>query len=244
MARRLALLALLACAAVANCLPLRSAETSDSESYDLVLLDDYDESLEKTLPTHITIKPKNKVIIRNKVPKFNVTKKNNKSSEKVRVIKTTINISSQTNFIVTKPPRVIEEVSSVIPRHPNATFTNVSDHQLVVSIASQTSRPSTKKTLKPRPTSPRRPPTTARPKTTTTTKRQRTTTTRRSTTHRTLKTTKKSCPQKHLNWISKYIHEKNVKKTPKNEEKSGWFVGRFTNYILIYLKDGKFKISL
>lgn len=233
MARRLALLALLACAAVANCLPLRSADTSDSESYDLVLLDDYDESLEKTLPTHINIKPKNKVIIRNKVPKFNVTKKNNKKGEKIRVIKTTINISSQTNFIVTKPPRVVEKISSVVPRHPNATFTNVSDHQLVVSV-SQTSRPSTKKTLKPRPTSPRRPPTTARPKTTTTTRRLRTTTTRRPTTHRTLKTTKKNCPQKHLNWISKYIHDKNVKKSPKNEEKSGWFVGMFTKFTYTY----------
>ncbi|CAH2086528.1 unnamed protein product [Euphydryas editha] len=223
MARRLTLLALLACAAVASCLPLQSANTSDSESYDLVLLDDYDESLEKSLPTRVTVKPKTKVIIRNKVPKLNVTKKNNKSGEKVRVIKTTINISSQTNFIVTKPPRIVEKNSSSIIVLPNKTLTNVSDHQLVVNIVSQTSRPSTKKTPKPRPSSTRRPPKTARPKITTTTRRQRTTTTRRPTTRRTLKTIKTNCPPKHLNWISKYIQEKTVKKSPKNEVKSGLF---------------------
>ncbi|XP_050345747.1 carboxypeptidase A4-like [Nymphalis io] len=234
MARRLALLALLACAAVANRRHLRSTDTSDSQSYDIVLWDDYDESIEKSLPTHVTFKPKTKVIVRNKAPKLNVTKKKTKSDEKIQVIKTTINISSQTNFIVTKPPQIVEAVSSSITRLPYKTFTNV--NKLWIDSASQTLRPSTKLPIKPRPTSTRRPPKTVRPRITTTTKEPRTSTTRRPSTRRKLKT-KVTCPPKNPNWISTYIKDNTLKKTPKNEVKSGlfsrvynWFVESKSNW--------------
>ncbi|XP_026495200.2 uncharacterized protein LOC113400047 [Vanessa tameamea] len=275
MARRLALLALLACAAVANRRPLRSTDISDSQSYDIVLWDDYDESLEKSLPKHVTFNPQTKVIVKNKVPKFNVTKKKTKSDEKIQVIKTTINISSQTNFIVTKPPQHVETLSSSISRLPYETFTNV--NKFWIDSATQTLRPSTRKPVKPRPsiststpstrkpvklrpsiptstpsprkpvnprpsipplkpstrkpikpqlstsTSTRRPPKTHSPRITSTTRRPRTSTTRRPSTRRKLKTTKVTCPPKNPSWISTYIQDNHLKKTPKNEVKSGLF---------------------
>lgn len=240
MARRLALLALLACAVLANPTrpPLSVPDTSDS--FDLVLWDDYEESLEKSFPSrHATVKPiQTKMSI--KIPTLNVTNKNTKSGEKNNVIKTTINISSYTNIIVTKrPPNV-----SSGTRAPQEIYVDVnSNHNgntLLESVGHLVNS-STKKPVKLRTkTTTRRPLKTSRPRITATTRRTRATTrtTRRSTTKsiratrttpRTTKVSKTKVPcsiQKNTGWISSYFEDNKIKKSPKKEEKSGWFVGR------------------
>ncbi|XP_034840225.1 carboxypeptidase A2-like [Maniola hyperantus] len=230
MARRLALLALLACAAAALHPPSHSTDTSDSESSDpFTLWDEYVESYENTRPPRpVAVKPHAKVFLRSKVPKLNMTKKTNKGDDKV--IKTTINISSYTNFYVTKIPPIIETFTSSYTRIPQGMYVNVTEQQSWVNGVSQVSRVSTKKPAKSRPSTTRRPPTTPRPRTTT--RRQRTTTTRRRSTTRSVRLTSKTtkvpkqkvtCSQKKPGWISNFFENNKIKKSAKKQEKSGIF---------------------
>lgn len=240
MARRLALLALLACAVLANSTRPPSRPSNATDSLDLALWDDYEESLEKSFPARkVTVKP-NKIKVTLKVPnsKFNVALKSTNSGEKNNVIKTTINISSYTNMVVTKSPPTV--AATPVTRFPQGTYVSLNNRPLLLDSADQVLISSTKKPIKTRVTTTRRPPKTSRPRITTTTRRPRTTTTRRSTprtTRRTLKTTKApkktkvTCSQKNNpGWMSTYFQDVKIKKSPKKEEKSGWFVGRF--YVL------------
>lgn len=227
MARRLALLALLACAVALHPHP-RSRYTddySDTDSADpLVLWDDYDDSRDTTPPPRLrTTPPVSKVILRNKRPKVNVTVKD-KSDDK-KIIKTTnINIESHTNFIETKPP---------MTRRPS-----VEDGQHYVLVHSSEHQVTIQTTKKPEKT--RRPPTTRRPTTRRPTTRRpttrRSTTTRRPTTRpkrRNQKTTKApqnrktTCAPKTTGWLTSFFQSNKAKKTPKKPEKSGWFLGGF-----------------
>ncbi|CAH0720785.1 unnamed protein product, partial [Brenthis ino] len=233
MARRLALLALLACAVLANPTRPPSRPLDATNSLDLALWDDYEESLEKSFPSRqVTVKP-NKIKVTLKVPntKFNVALKSTNSGEKNKVIKTTINISSYTNMVVTEPPPTV--AATPVTRFPQGTYASFSNKPLLLDSTGQGFISGTKKPIKSRITTTRRPPKTSRPRITTTTRRQRTTTTRRSTTRttrRTLKTTKVPkktqvpCSQKNNpGWISTYFQDVKIKKSPKKEEKSGLF---------------------
>ena len=223
MARRLALLTLLACAAAVRRPPTHSADISDSESLDpFSVWDEYEDSYETTpAPRTRSTTLSAKVILKGKIPKVNVTMKNTKGEEK-QVIKTTnINIESHTNFIA-KPQQ----------GNPNAvtglTVLQRGDQYVLMesSEMEQLARPTTRRpppTRRPakRPSTTRRPPSTTRRPTTRPMKRTKTT----KSPHSKKKTT---CPPKYSGWLSSFFEENNLKKIPERPAKSGWFVGRST----------------
>ncbi|XP_047988872.1 carboxypeptidase A2-like isoform X4 [Leguminivora glycinivorella] len=200
MARRLTLLALLACAVVARRL---SPSSSDSESLDpLIIWDDTEESFETTpLPRPRTPKP-TKVRLKNKA-----VNKDSISENKSKIVKsTTINIESYTNFLVTKQPPVKVQ-------HNRPDLGSGVQYQWIGGSApgayrqTSTRRP-TVRTKKP--TSTRRPTTVAR----------RTTKPTKSTPSK-----NKTCPPKKSGWLSEFFNTDKVKKTPKKQAKPGWFIG-------------------
>lgn len=191
---------------------------SDSgDSYSL--WDDYDDSYETTPPPRLRPTTTSaKVILRNKVPKVNVTVKTSKGDDK-KIIKTTnINIESHTNFIVTKAPVVSQ---GTVTRRP---VIQISEDYVIVESpelhADQFSKSSTKKPVTSRRPSSSKRPTTKRPPTT-----------RRS--RPPLKTTKApkvkkpTCPPKSTGWLSSFFQDVKEKKTPKKPAKSGWLLGGF-----------------
>lgn len=222
MARRLALLTLLACAAAVRRPPKQSSDISDSQSLDpFSVWDEYSDSYENTPPPRLrTTTLSAKVILKGKIPKVNVTMKNAKGEEK-KVIKTTnINIESHTNFIVTKPPLV--KPNSVTGRP----VLQIGDQYVLLE--SPDMDPVTRATTR-RPSTTRR--TTRRPSTT----RRLPSTTRRPTTRpmrRTPKTTKSpynkktTCPPKYSGWLSSFFEDNKLVRVPVKPAKSGWFVGR------------------
>ncbi|CAH2074042.1 unnamed protein product, partial [Iphiclides podalirius] len=232
MARRLALLVLLACA-VAPRRPPPNADRSDSESLDpFAEWDDYEDSLETTPPPRRSpTKPSAKVILRGQVPKVNVTK-NIKGDDKNKVIKTSINIESYTNFVMTMPPHAIE--TAKVTKRP------MGDAQVDHSVWSDgmvqvLTRPvSTKKPPgSRRPSTTRRASMTRRPAKTTrrpSTSRHTTTQKYRLTTKATLppKYKKSACPPKSTGWLSTFFQQNQLKKSPKKETKTGWFLGIFS----------------
>ncbi|XP_022820035.1 zinc carboxypeptidase A 1-like isoform X2 [Spodoptera litura] len=219
MARRLALLTLLACAAAVRRPPRHSADISDSESLDpFSVWDEYEDSYETTpVPRTRTTTLSAKVLLKGKIPKVNVTMKNTKGEEK-KVIKTTnINIESHTNFIVTKPPQLKPDSATGLP------VLQIGDQYVLVESPDleQVSRTTT-----------RRPATTRRPGRRTSTTRRPSTTPRRSTTRpmrRTPKTTKSpkskktTCPPKYSGWLSSFFEENKLKKVPERPGKAGIF---------------------
>ncbi|XP_026742805.1 zinc carboxypeptidase A 1-like [Trichoplusia ni] len=222
MARRLALLTLLACAAAVRRPPIHSADISDSESLDpFSVWDEYEDSYEPTPPPRMrssTIGAK--VLLKGKIPKVNVTM-NDKGEEK----HVNINIESHTNFIVTKPPPVKPNSVSGRP------IVQIGDQYVYMdsSEIESVTRPSTKRPE--RPASSRR--TTRRPSTT----RRPPPTTRRTTTRpmrRTTKPTKSpykkktSCPPKKSGWFSSFFEDSKLKRVPERPSKSGWFLGFFS----------------
>ncbi|XP_052750579.1 carboxypeptidase A2-like isoform X2 [Galleria mellonella] len=235
MARRLALLALLACAAVALTSPPRSLETSDSASFDPFELWEDSESFEPVSPLSTTKRPSAKVILRNKGPKVNVTVKKTKDDNKKNIIKrTNIKIESHTNFIVTKRPFVTPNIGNRIPYQPIVYGENEQFwfDENMEQIASWTTR---RPTASRRPTlSTMRPPT--KPKRVTTTRRPTTITHNRqsiSTTPKTTKTQQKTtCPPKKTAWFSTLFQGDNkLKKKPsKKPTKPGIFM-RIYNWI-------------
>ncbi|CAK1552081.1 unnamed protein product [Leptosia nina] len=223
MARRLALLALLACA-VASLHP-RAKDSSASESDEPFLIwEEYEDSLEAS-PRPSTPK----VILRSKAPKVNVTMKK-KSDDKNKIIKTTINIESHTNFIVTRRT----PVTVVKPQVPQKQTVIKGDNDIWVDINASTPRTTTKKSNVVRRSTTIR--TTTRSPSTTkkyprTTARQPTTTARR-TTKRKYQLVSKStkapkqnfpCPSKN----SGLVYDEKLKR-PSKKTNSGWFGGFFT----------------
>ncbi|KAM3963504.1 LOW QUALITY PROTEIN: carboxypeptidase A2 [Aphomia sociella] len=230
MARRLALLALLVCAAAALTSPEYSSDVSDSAPFDpFELWEDSSESFEPASPPLTTKKPSAKVILRNKGPKVNVTIKNAEGDNKNKIFKTTnIKIESHTNFIVTKKPLSKPNVGNRVPQRPAGFIGN--EHFWLDENAEQIASWTTRK-----PTTQRRPPSTTRPlstRRTTTTRRPTTINLRRpvvSTTPKTTKTQKTtSCPPKTA-WFSSFFKGDKLKKKPsKKPTKPGWFSGFFT----------------
>lgn len=243
MARRLALLTLLACAVAARHPPSGSSDVSISESDDPYFVwDEYDDSYETNTPQprFRSTTTRTKVILRTKIPKVNVTMMNAKGEHK-KVIKTTnINIHSHTNFIVTKSPINSHDF---VTSHPMVQIVWVDPSAEEYVLSSSTKRPTkvTSTTRRPistsrttstrRPVTIRRTPTTRRPATT-----RRPVATRRpaSTTRRPVRTTKKykrkttARPPKQPGWLSSFFRDNsNFKREPKKPEKSGWFLGRF-----------------
>lgn len=225
MARRLALLTLLACAAAVRHPPTHSADISDSESLDpFSVWDEYEDSYETTpAPRTRTTTPSAKVILKGKIPKVNVTMKNAKGEEK-QVIKTTnINIESHTNFIA-KPPQGKPNAVTGLPVY------QIGDQFVLMESPEMelVARPSTRRPTTKRPPTSRRPGTSRRPASTT---RRPTTRTMR----RTTKTTKSpytkkkaTCPPKNSGWLSSFFEENKLKRVPEKPVNSGWFVGRST----------------
>lgn len=229
MARRLALLVLLACAVAIHRPPLqRSSEASDSESMDPFILWDDSESYETTRPPRPrTTKTSAKVILRAKGPKVNVSVKKTKDEDKKNLIKsTTINIESHTNIVMTKrPPFMSMPKPNKVVQVP---LQSVEDGDFYQDTWME--EPNLVSIAKPHP---RKPSTTRRPPTST--RRRPSPATHRTTTHiarRTPKPTKTapqrkiSCPPKSTEWLSNYFQKNKVKKSPKKPEKSGWFTGR------------------
>lgn len=214
MARRLALLALLALSVLALRPPFDSDDLSDSEPDPFILWDDYEDSRDTTPRPRIrNTTPITKLILRGKGPKVNVTVKNSKGEDKKIVKTTNINIESHTNFIVTKPPPL---KPNDVTKRPAGQF----DGHYILVKAPDEDYVTRRRTKKPTTS---RPPTTGRPT-------ARRTTTRP--TRRTLKTTKApltrktTCPPKNQGWISSFFqNNKVVKKTPKKPPKSGWSGG-------------------
>ncbi|XP_068630105.1 carboxypeptidase A2-like isoform X2 [Battus philenor] len=242
MARRLALLALLACTVVSH-RPPPYIDVSESDSLDPLDWDDYD-SFETTRPPRpISTKANVKVIQRGKIPKINVTMKNTKRDDKNKVIKTSIKIESYTNIIVTKSPDIMDMIkisgSTKAPYHPSGDYGYVllgETNPVTVTKGPVTRRPSTTTTR--RSSTIRRGSSTTRRGSSTTrrfvksTRRPATvvnTKPRRPTTRRYPLTTKKSrptkikntCPQKNSGWLSIFFQENELKKSPKKEDKSG-----------------------
>ncbi|PZC84390.1 hypothetical protein B5X24_HaOG204964 [Helicoverpa armigera] len=228
MARRLALLMLLACAAAARHPPTHSADISDSESMDpFSVWDEYEDSYETTpAPRRRTTTLSAKVLLKGKIPKVNVTMKNTKGEDK-KVIKTTnINIESHTNFI-SKPPIVKPNAVTGMP------VLQIGDQYVLMESPEmeQVPRPTTR-----RPASTRRPSTTRRPSRRPNSTRRPASTTRRTTTRpmrRTTKTTKSpkktTCPPKNTGWLTSFFQENKLKKVPEKPAKSGWFLGFFSS---------------
>lgn len=220
MARRLALLALLACAVFAHRPPSRRARNTeaDSESLDpFVIFDDYDYSQDTSPQPRVrTTTPSSKVILRGKpkYPKVNVTVKTAKGEDK-KVIKTTnINIESHTNFIVTKPPLMNPNSVTKSPQ------VHVGDQYVLVESpeVEYVTRKTTKKPATSRRPSTRRP-TTRRPST------RRPSTTRRPTPRpvrtKAPPTRKTTCPSKNTGWLSTFFQNNKLKKNSKKPAKSG-----------------------
>ncbi|VVC95995.1 unnamed protein product [Leptidea sinapis] len=214
---RTAHIALLAYLLVASCVSYTKTLDSD-ESFGFF---DYADSPEAA-PC-----PKNHKVILRKVPKLNVTVKN-KSDGKKRIYKTTINISSHTNIIVTvRPPtNIIRDVVTVLPE------TNVQNYEeqlwvgVNISTAAPPSRRKTSTSRKPNTRRPsQRPSATKQPQSTTV----RNLPTRRITTKAWSKTTKRTrklpCHKKIAGCTADNILIDNrIKKTPKIQEKSGWLI--------------------
>lgn len=231
MARRLALLALLACAvAVVVHRPHYSTENSESASFDpFFMWDEYD-SYETVRPPRLN-KTSAKVILRGKLPKVNVTVKTAKGQNKKNIIKsTTINIESHANFIMTKKPVVSVSVKGPAKVAPASSEVEDEYEWVEESSMVQVSKPSPK-----RPSTTRRP-STVRPRTTTTATTTRRSTTRRYTTRRTIKpkpiknsqNKKITCLPKNSGWLSTYFKGNNNRKKNSNKPpNSGWFLGRF-----------------
>ncbi|KAJ8725605.1 hypothetical protein PYW08_003788 [Mythimna loreyi] len=238
MARRLALLTLLACAAAVRHPPSRTADISDSESLDpFSVWDEYEDSYETTpAPRTRTTTLSAKVILKGKIPKVNVTMKNAKGEEK-HVIKTTnINIESHTNFIA-KPPQGKPNAVTGLPVY------QIGDQFVLMESpeSEQLARPTTKRPTNKRPATTRRP--VKRPSTT----RRPPSTTRRPTTkpmRRTTKTTKSphtkkksTCPPKNSGWLSSFFEENKLKRVPDKPANSGiissiysWFMESKTTW--------------
>lgn len=235
MARRLALLALLACAvAVVVRRPHYSTENSESASFDpFFMWDDYD-SYETVRPPRLN-KTSAKVILRGKLPKVNVTVKTAKGQNKKNIIKsTTINIESHANFIMTKKPNVV----SVSVKDPAKIIQESSEVEDEYEWVEESSMVQVSKPFPKRHSTTQRPATTARPRTTTTATTTRRSTTRRSTTRRTQKPIKKSqnkkitCLPKNSGFLSTYFKDNNnLKKNSMKPSNSGWFLGRFIVFI-------------
>ncbi|CAG4981220.1 unnamed protein product [Parnassius apollo] len=227
MARRLALLALLACAVTAHRPPL-NPDVSESESLDpFVDWDNYGDSYETTPPPRrSTTKPSVKVISRGKVPKINMTLKDNKSDDKNKVIRTKINIERFTNFIVTKPTLVLDtlKINAVTHSPFRPTGDIIIDHDVWINEnfqrpSSSTRRPPTRRTTTTQASTTRR----------STKSTRRSTTTRRPTTRKyrlTPKTAKPhknkkaTCPHKDSGWFSSFFKNNQLKKSPKKEAKT------------------------
>ncbi|XP_038216006.1 putative metallocarboxypeptidase ECM14 isoform X2 [Zerene cesonia] len=237
MARRLALLALLAYFGTAFNTPLRSIDISNSESADpFAFWDEYADSPEATQSPW----PIPKVIIRRKVPSTNITMKDRQSDQKSKIIKTTINIESHTNFIVTKRPPRFSTLKNSIIRHPVKKVV-INDEDAWVNIEVST----TKTTRKPnitRKANRRR--TTRRPTTTTrnpprSTRRAQTVPTQKVTTKKYkdkskgTKTPQKKvhCPSKQAGWMSSFLQDNKYKKPSKKQVKSGIFT-KIYNWIV------------
>ncbi|XP_049867142.1 carboxypeptidase A2-like isoform X2 [Pectinophora gossypiella] len=237
MARRLALLALLACAAAAIRPPPHSYDVSDSESLDpFVLWDDY-ESFETTPrpPRPRTTKISAKVILKAKSPKVNVTMKNTKGENKKNVLKsTTINIESHTNFIMTKKPTIIAaQIPAKVPLRPYVTV--VDQYEWVEQPGgAQATRPRPSTTQRPRPSTTQRPrpPSTPRRRPPSTTRRPTTRAVRRTTKSKPKQQTKKTttCPPKNTGWLSTYFQGNKIKRAPTKQTKSG-FLSKVYNWV-------------
>ncbi|XP_032513304.2 carboxypeptidase A2-like isoform X1 [Danaus plexippus] len=234
MARRLALLAFLACAVTSR--PpsnFHQLTSSNSDTLDTIALwadlDDLDS--DEIPPRFDRAKHNAKVIIRNNIPELNITRKTSKSDSKNKVIKTTINIESHTNFIVTKRPVVVTSSVTLLPEE-----SNINDEVFWVDGVAHTPRPITRKTAKPKSSTTRRPSTTRRSQTSTkkqkaTTRRSTTRTTRSSLTTRATKATKSpktkvTCATKKPGRVPSLHQDNKVKEKPVS---SGWFVGIFSS---------------
>ncbi|XP_072943949.1 carboxypeptidase A2-like [Epargyreus clarus] len=236
MARHLTLLALIACAAAARRSPQHSSEASDSDLDPFALWEDYD-TYETPLPSRSTTKPSAKVILKTKVPTLNVTMKNkselkgNGKDNKNKIIKTTINIQSHTNFIVTKRPALTESPLDPFTRIPLQSVVELGDQQVWVGDAMHKPTRSTKKpTTSRRPNTSRKPSTTRRPQRTT---RRRTVTTSRQSTARPVRhvtkatkapsNKKPTCPPKKAWWLSSFFQDNKAQKSNKKQVKTGFF---------------------
>lgn len=214
MARRLALLSLLAVAVAALRPPLASYDLSDSEPDPFLLWDDdYDDSRDPTPRPRIrSTTPITKLILRGKGPKVNVTVKNSKG-ENNKIVKTTnINIESHTNFIVTKSPPLKR---NDVTKRPTI---QVDGQYILVQApdADYVTRRSTKK-----PTT-RRTPSTRRPTTRRTTTRPTRQTPKTTKAPQTRKTT---CPPKNQEWLSSFFQDNKVVNKPQNKpETSGQYI--------------------
>lgn len=209
MARRLALLAMLACAVAAYRPPPYTSDVSESESLDpFALWDDTEESFETTPSPRPRIQKPTKVRLA-KVPKVNTTVKNTISADKKKIIRTTtINIESHTNIVVTKRPPVKAS------KKPN--FGSGVQYQW---IASSVLPPNRVPDIRQPPVNTRRP---------SGVKRRPTGRPIRRTVRPTKSTQNKkpSCPPKSSGWLSSFFEDGKIKKTPKKPAKPGWFGGR------------------
>ncbi|CAH0701843.1 unnamed protein product [Spodoptera exigua] len=216
MARRLALLTLLACAAAVRRPPRHSADISDSESLDpFSVWDEYEDSYETTpVPRTRTTTLSAKVLLKGKIPKVNVTMKNTKGEEK-KVIKTTnINIESHTNFIVTKPPQLKPDSATGLPvLQIGDQYVLVESPDLQQVPRTTTRRPSTTRRPGRRPSTTRRPPTTPRRPTTRPMRRTPKTT-------KSPQSKKTTCPPKNSGWLSSFFEENKLKKVPERPGKA------------------------
>lgn len=221
MARRLALITLLVCAAAIRRPPRNTADISASDSLDsFSVWDDYDSYESPPTPRPRTTTPSAKVLLKGKNPKVNVTKNNAKGEDK-KLIKTThINIESHTNFLGTKSPLGKPDSDTRLP------VVQIGDQYLLVE------GPTVEHVRKPATT---RRPVTRRPSTT----RRPPTSTRRPTTRpmRNTKATKPpnkkktTCPPTNSGWLSSFFDGNKVKKGSNTPEKASWFTGmsNFTN---------------
>ncbi|CAG9585514.1 unnamed protein product [Danaus chrysippus] len=219
MARRLALLAFLACAVTSR--PpsnFHQLTSPNSDTLDTLALwadlDDLDS--DETPPRFDRAKNNAKVIIRNNIPELNVTRKTSKSDGKNKVIKTTINIESHTNFIVTKRPIVV---------------TNTENSQAEIINNTTAVYDETLSDFDPK-------------KQKATTRRSTTRTTRSSVTTRATKATKSpktkvTCATKKPGWVPSFHQDNKVKEKPVSsgifssiynwfvESKTSWFTSNW-----------------
>lgn len=244
MARRLALLALLLLAgAVAAYRPPASRTPalvhSDYDSLDpLDDWDDYNPYETSPVPSLESDKPSAKVILRGHVPKINVSTKSGKRDDKNKVIKTSIKIESYTNIIVTKSPQVVNRIKvntgTKVPYRPTKVpVAPVWEVDLDQKPSTTTKRSTARRSTTPRHAATLRPAkTTRRPAISSAPTRRPSS--RRPIANKPRTTTKKPkpqknkrpCPQKNVGWLTSFFQENELKKSPKQEVKSGWFVGR------------------
>ncbi|XP_041977075.1 carboxypeptidase A1-like isoform X2 [Aricia agestis] len=275
MARRLALLALLVCAAAAL-RPLASVDSADSDSMDpFTLWEEFDDTVDSgPLSRRAPAKHKTKVILKpppkststrrpaTAPPKVNATtergsvRRTNSTgdSDKKRrkVVKTTINIASHTNFIVT------DRVPIMFPVYHNYSsptlplgVIKIEDQSLWVNNVLQGPMPTeylqqSDKLAQSQAPAQQLAPTTARPRAST---RPRPATTRRTTTRRTTarptqKANKKRRPcTQSPGFLDDYFRENRIQKAPKKEEKSGFLSG-IISWISPWFSGGWFSDSL